>query len=357
MDYSTKEDIIEYIFDKVKFFIFSSIANYYRSRFLKSNALLFCVVLLLVLKIVIVVVPINFPQNIFFASITKTALKNFANQTRQSSGLQPLLENQKLNQAAELKAANMVKNNYFEHTSPTGISPWYWFLQAGYNYKYAGENLAIGFYDSEEVYSAWLNSPEHRANILNPNYKEVGTAVLGGFGPNNAVVVVQEFGSQKVQPITLQTANTNSLLNMNAKEIEVKKMDSETVNNQESESVAVLKETVVSDNFSEKVLSKSTESQSITPTVETAGTNTYYKIMNSVLYDYSGLLQDIIYGVSLVVIGILLLMIFFNDNLINNVNFEKKLVFRSVLIVILLSLATALNKELIISIIPHQIII
>ena len=65
------------------------------------------------------------------------------------------------------------------------------------------------------------------------------------------------------------------------------------------------------------------------------------------------LLQDIIYGVSLVVIGILLTLIFFNFN----INFKKELVFRAVLIVVLLSVATLLNKEIIISFIPHQILI
>ena len=120
-------------------------SNNYKSRFLQSNILLYCVVLLLALKIVTILVSINFPQNIFFADITKSALENFVNQTRQSAGLQPLSENEKLDQAAQLKAENMVQDQYFNHTSPSGVTPWFWFLQAGYNYKYAGENLAIGF--------------------------------------------------------------------------------------------------------------------------------------------------------------------------------------------------------------------
>ena len=97
-----------------------------------------------------VLVSINIPQNIFFADITKSALENFVNQTRQSVGLQPLTENTALDQAAQIKAENMVQDNYFEHTSPSGITPWAWFVQAGYNYKYAGENLAIGFFDSKK---------------------------------------------------------------------------------------------------------------------------------------------------------------------------------------------------------------
>jgi hypothetical protein len=285
-------------------------------KFIKSNALLYCVVLFLALKIVMVLASINFPYNIFFADITKTALENSANQTRQSAGLPVLVENQKLDNAAQMKAENMLQNNYFSHTSPTGLTPWFWFLQAGYNYKYAGENLAIGFYDSDEVYQAWLNSPAHKANILNPNYKEVGTAILQGFGQNNAIVVVQEFGSQQpLKPVATQP-KANPVAKTN-------------------EPAPIIANT----NTNEKVLSQSTEIQSdnsVTPP------------------NYDKLLQDIIYGVSVVVIGILIMLIFFN---FNGINFKRELVFRGVLIVILLSLAAAINKELIISIIPHQVII
>lgn len=278
--------------------------------------------MLLVLKIGTILLFINFPQNIFFADITKAALENFTNQTRQSMGFSVLVENQKLNQAAQLKAENMVQNQYFSHTSPQGLTPWHWFLQAGYNYKYAGENLAVGFYDSEEVYNAWLNSPSHRANLLNPNYKEVGTAILKGIGQNNAIVVVQLFGSQKIQAApTVQTAPAGDKNSLN-------------VNNEE-----VIVE-------SPEVLSQSTQ----IPTTQIQSDN------SGISYDfnYNGWLDDVIYGISFMVIGILAAILFFS---FNGVSFKKELVLRSLIVVILLSLATLLNKELVISIIPHQMII
>ena len=324
-------------------------------KIMQSNVLLYCVVLLLTLKIVAVIVPINFPQNIFFADITKSALENFANQTRQSMGLPALVENQKLNQAAQLKAENMVANNYFDHTSPSGITPWFWFLKAGYNYKFAGENLAIGFFDSKEVYNAWLNSPSHKANIVNPNYTEVGTAVLSGFGQNNAIVVVQEFGSQQLakQPATQTQPSTP------AKTAELPP-------------TANIKAPTADNN--KKVLSQATESQnSIESPKGNTANNLLSKSLNFILYNYEALLQNIIYGISLIVIGILLSLIFFNFDispvesreagilpeakLFNGVNFKRQFVFRSVLIIILLSTATLLNKEIIISFIPHQILI
>ena len=301
------------------------------SKFLQSKALLYFVVLLLFLKIITVLIPINFPHNIFFADITKSSLENFINQTRQSLGLKPLSENEKLNQAARLKAENMVKDQYFNHTSPSGITPWFWFKQAGYNYKYAGENLAVGFFESQEVYNAWLNSPSHKANIINPNYTEVGTAVLPGFGSNNTIVVVQEFGRQLA---VKQIVNNNS----KPAAIQPKTANTETGAN----------------DASEKVLSQETESQSSLESLTgNAKNNATSRLLNFVLYNSDKFLQDIIYGVSLIVIGILLTLIFFNFK----INFKKELVFRAVIIIALLSVATLLNKEIIISLIPHQIII
>src|SRR3989344_1075380 len=166
MDYSIKENIIEVIFEKVKYLIWPSRENNYECKFLQSNALLSLAMLLLVVQILASALPINFISNIFFADLTKVTLENSANQTRQSLGLAPLADSQKLDEAALLKAQNMIQNGYFSHTSPSGLTPWYWFGQVGYNYQFAGENLAVGFYESQEVYNAWMNSPSHRENLL-----------------------------------------------------------------------------------------------------------------------------------------------------------------------------------------------
>lgn len=336
MDYTSNEDWVEYFFDKIKYFTLPSEKNNYSSKLLEGNTLLCCVLLLLVLKIGTILVGINIPQNIFFADITRATLESFVNQTRQSVGLQPLAQNEKLDAAAQMKAQNMVANNYFAHTSPSGITPWYWFSQVGYKYKYAGENLAIGFFDSAEVYNAWLNSPEHKANIVNPHYTEVGTAVLSGFGNNNTIVVVQEFGSQlPVKPVAVNT----------------KPKPTATPQPTITPVVAV-NQPIPTPVTSEQVLSQSTEAQSIITVSPTTPHSAYSNVLSSI-YMHSGLLQNIIYGVSLVVIGILLVIIFLNTDF----SLRKKLVFRSVLIVLILSLATVLSKELLISVIPHQVII
>lgn len=322
------------IIAQIKDAVFPSKESGYRSKLLQSKVLLYFVVALLVLKIATVLIPINFPYNIFFADITKSSLENFVNQTRQSIGLKPLSENEKLNQAAQMKAQNMVQEQYFNHTSPSGVTPWFWFKQAGYSYKFAGENLAVGFYESEEVYNAWLNSASHKANIVNPNYTEIGTAVLKGFGSNSAIIVVQEFGSRAVAKKTP--------VNNNSKLTETK--PPETITGQENSDLGV----------NEQVLSQTTESQGMLGSPSgNANDSLISKSLNFAIYNYEDLLQNVIYGVSLIVIGILLALIFFSFNL----KFKRQLVFRTVLVVIILSAAMLLNKEIIISLIPHQVII
>ncbi len=98
-----------------------------------------------------------------------------------------------------MKADDMATKGYFAHTSPEGLTPWYWFAQVGYNYTYAGENLAINFNESKDVDTAWLASPTHRANILNSHYTEIGIATAQGMYKGvQATFVVQMFGTPVV---------------------------------------------------------------------------------------------------------------------------------------------------------------
>jgi uncharacterized protein YkwD len=112
-----------------------------------------------------------------------------------------LQSNLLLDQAAMLKAQDMLNFDYFSHNSPEGKTPWYWIKLAGYNYQKAGENLAIGFVDGEEVMQAWEDSPSHLANLINPGYKEIGIGVArGDFQGQQITIVVQMFGSKLSKP-------------------------------------------------------------------------------------------------------------------------------------------------------------
>lgn len=130
------------------------------------------------------------------STILPAVIVKETNAERATDALPPLRRNATLDAAATLKAQDMAKGQYFAHYSPTGVSPWYWFGQAGYSYVHAGENLAIHFTDSSEVVEAWMNSPTHRANIMNGNYVDIGIGTAEGeFEGFQTVYVVQLFGT------------------------------------------------------------------------------------------------------------------------------------------------------------------
>lgn len=111
--------------------------------------------------------------------ITPENIVNVVNKEREARMLEPLEKNDLLTIAAENKSRHMVINNYFEHYA-LGLTPWSFILNAGYEYTIAGENLAMGFTSSEGIVDAWMDSPSHRANILNPEYQDVGIGVVKG---------------------------------------------------------------------------------------------------------------------------------------------------------------------------------
>ena len=188
-------------FCKTKKVFFPCRANKYKPRFLNSKFLLYYALFLLILKLAIVPFLFYFPHTAFFAELTKVNLFELANASRDELGFHPLRENAALNQAAHLKATDMFEKDYFAHHSPEGITPWYWLERSDYGYAAAGENLAIGFLESEQVHRAWMNSPSHQKNILNPNYQEMGIAVLKGyFQGRETTLVVQFFGTPRTEP-------------------------------------------------------------------------------------------------------------------------------------------------------------
>jgi uncharacterized protein YkwD len=135
-------------------------------------------------------------SNWMVSTVLPAVIVDLTNSERVNNDLTPLQRNSVLDVAANLKAQHMANNQYFSHYSPDGVSPWYWFNQANYAFVNAGENLAIHFTDSDEVVDAWMNSPTHRANIVNGAYTEIGVgAVSGQYQGFNTVYVVQLFGT------------------------------------------------------------------------------------------------------------------------------------------------------------------
>jgi Cysteine-rich secretory protein family len=117
------------------------------------------------------------------------------NEERRAAGLGSLTLNTQLNQAAQAKADDMAARNYWSHNTPNGDPPWVFFTNAGYKYQTAGENLAYGFATSTDTVIGWMNSPGHKANIVNTSYKEIGFGIANspdyqGTGPETIVVAM-----------------------------------------------------------------------------------------------------------------------------------------------------------------------
>jgi len=138
--------------------------------------------------------PVNNSNN----STSSTSFREFqkkvielVNNERATAGLSALTENNDLNNVATLKSEDMVKLDYFSHTSPTYGSPFEMLTQFNIRYTAAGENIAYGQSTPEEVMNGWMNSSGHRANILNTNFTQIGVGVAQK--ANGQYVWTQEF--------------------------------------------------------------------------------------------------------------------------------------------------------------------
>jgi len=190
---------------KLSHFFIPHHKNDHRAHFLKPVAFHAVIVFLLGLQLVFSSLNTVKPGVLGVQySITPDDIIAQTNDQRGKNGLLALRGNGQLANAAQLKGQDMLAKQYWAHTAPDGKEPWYFINQSGYRYARAGENLARDFRDSLSVVNAWMNSPGHRANVLNSNYQDIGVAVVSGpFNGYEAVIVVQMFG----QPASGGVAN------------------------------------------------------------------------------------------------------------------------------------------------------
>jgi uncharacterized protein YkwD len=147
------------------------------------------------------------------SDFSSQSLLQDTNQQRAANHEPSLTDNPQLAAAAQAKANDMVRQNYWAHTSPSGKTPWNFIAASGYQYAVAGENLAYGFNNASDVLSGWMNSPEHRANILDNSYQNVGFGVASS--PNfldkgPTIIVVAEY-AQPIADVANITFQVNNL--------------------------------------------------------------------------------------------------------------------------------------------------
>ena len=129
-------------------------------------------------------------------NLDSEALLVVLNQDRLKYGLDPLKADNVLQIAAEAKARDILSRSYFAHVSPDGTEPWDFIKDAGFKYSFAGENLAINYESALELQNDFMNSPNHRENLLSPLFSEIGIAVARGeFRGKKATITVQMFAS------------------------------------------------------------------------------------------------------------------------------------------------------------------
>lgn len=151
----------------------------------------------------------------YATNVSPYGLLDDTNIQRSANGESALTLNSKLSAAAQAKANDMVARNYWSHTTPDGQEPWVFISNAGYTYVAAGENLAYGFDNSSATVAGWMNSPTHRANILNTSYQEVGFGIANSsnfVGDGEETVVVAMYGQPQkvVSPSTVRNGTAPS---------------------------------------------------------------------------------------------------------------------------------------------------
>lgn len=196
-------------------------SNNHRPKVLHLDAFIFYILCFVILGLSFSIVKVTRPDILGVATdISVEKLLYYTNQKRAEAGLAALTLNSNLSQAAAGKAQDMFGKDYWAHNSPDGLTPWVFIKNAGYNYSYAGENLAKNFNDSEGVVVAWMASPSHRENLLGSKYQDIGFAVVNGkLNGEETTLVVQMMGARQtvtmaqkpVQPVVIPSTPSSTV--------------------------------------------------------------------------------------------------------------------------------------------------
>ena len=152
-------------------------------------------------------------------TLTREGIIADTNAQRADNSFKPLSESVQLDASAQVKANDILARQYFEHIAPDGVTVTTLVEDQGYVYIRVGENLALGaFSDDQAVVTAWMNSPGHRANILDPMYTDIGVGVAKGtYKGQEVVVAVQHFGRPASSCPTVDASLKQSITDGQAK--------------------------------------------------------------------------------------------------------------------------------------------
>jgi uncharacterized protein YkwD len=185
-------------------------SNNFRAKLLSNTALAVYAVMFVIANVAFS----NISVGKAYALLSTESIIDLHNAERSKQNLSTLTYNPILAESARKKGEAMMASDCWSHYCPNGKSPWDFFQDAGYDYQYAGENLAEGFSDNQVVMQAWMNSKTHRENILKPEFSEIGVAIIFGNyqGLKNNALIVVHFG--KPNPNGKSQADPNQSQNI-----------------------------------------------------------------------------------------------------------------------------------------------
>ncbi|HBL52300.1 MAG: hypothetical protein A3D24_00815 [Candidatus Blackburnbacteria bacterium RIFCSPHIGHO2_02_FULL_39_13] len=182
----------------VRHFLVPHSSNNHRARIIHPSFVGFAVLFFILFQVSFSFLPQFVPVVLgYVSSITPEEIVDLTNKEREKNGVPTLTMDPQLTQAALSKAADMFARNYWAHNAPDGTEPWKFVVDSEYKYRYAGENLARDFSDSNSVVVAWMNSLSHKDNLLSSRYSDIGVAVVKGeLKGIQTTLVVQFFGTK-----------------------------------------------------------------------------------------------------------------------------------------------------------------
>jgi uncharacterized protein YkwD len=125
------------------------------------------------------------------------AVVTLTNAERAKAGCRPLTVDATLTAVAQAHSQDMATNDYFDHNSQDGMTPFDRMTAAGYRFSTAAENIAAGQRTPQDVMTAWMNSPGHRANILNCALTQIGVGYATDSSSDYGVYWTQDFGTPR----------------------------------------------------------------------------------------------------------------------------------------------------------------
>ncbi|NTU98870.1 hypothetical protein HGA64_02600 [Candidatus Falkowbacteria bacterium] len=201
---------------KVKDYFIPHVGNDYKPHALHPKRIAFHATSAIIIKVVMFLFVVSFPVEAWLApeelSAQSQQVVTLTNSFRKEAHLPELKVSQRLTQAAQLKVQDMLVAQYFAHLSPSNLGLANWLSMANYPYRVAGENLAMGFASAAEVFESWRKSPTHNANLIDPDFKEIGVAaVTGKYQDVDTTMMAQMFGTPTEKAAASASLTTKKL--------------------------------------------------------------------------------------------------------------------------------------------------